>query len=177
MTTLVISCSLHPQSRSFVLAQQAVSEFEALGESVTLVDLREYDLKLYDTEFHQTDVALGLRQTIDDADTILVAVPIYNYDVNAAAKNLTELTGNAWKNKLVGFLCAAGGKSSFMSVMGFANSLMLDFRCLIIPRFVYAVGDDFADDRLPTMRVTSEKISERIKELVGTAVDLKRKLF
>jgi FMN reductase len=38
-------------------------------------------------------------------------------------------------NKVVGFLCAAGGKSSYMSVMRLANSLMLDFRCLIIPHF------------------------------------------
>ena len=41
------------------------------------------------------------------ADAILLAVPIYNYDVNAAAKNLVEHTGSAWENKIVGFLAAA----------------------------------------------------------------------
>jgi FMN reductase len=37
-----------------------------------------------------------------------------------------------------------------MSIMGLANSLMLDFRCLIIPRFVYAKGDDFSATKEPT---------------------------
>ncbi len=56
---------------------------------------------------------------------------------------MIELAGSAWEDKIVGFLCAAGGMSSYMSVMAYANSLMLDFRCVIIPRFVYATGDIF----------------------------------
>ena len=77
-------------------------------------------------------------------DGIVVATPIYNYDASAAAKNLVELTGRAWQNKVVGFLCAAGGDGSYMSIMALANSLMLDFRCVIVPRFVYATGGAFA---------------------------------
>ncbi|MEM7801703.1 MAG: NADPH-dependent FMN reductase [Chloroflexota bacterium] len=177
MTTLIISCSLHPQSRSYVLAKQAALAFEALGEAVVLIDLRDHDLKFYDTVFHLTEEAQALRRTIEAADTVLMALPIYNYDVNAAAKNLTELTGRAWMNKLVGFLCAAGGKGSYMSVMSFANSLMLDFRCIIVPRFVYAMGSDFGDDREPTMHIASETIQERVKELVSTTAELKKRLF
>ena len=40
-----------------------------------------------------------------------------------------------------------------MSILGLANGLMLDFRCLIVPRFVYATGDDFANDRQPDMTI------------------------
>jgi FMN reductase len=96
-----------------------------------------------------------------------MAVPIYNYDVNAAAKNLVELTGRSWTDKVVGFLCAAGGRSSYMAVMGVANSLMLDFRCLIIPRFVYADGSAFAGDG-----ISDEKVQERVQELAETAIKL-----
>ena len=39
---------------------------------------------------------------------IVLATPVYNYHVSAATKNLIELTGSAWEDKLVGFLCAAG---------------------------------------------------------------------
>ena len=68
-------------------------------------------------------------------DAIVVAVPIYVYDTNAAIKNFVDLSGRAWTDKPVGFLCAAGGPSSYMAILGLANSLMLDFRCLIVPRF------------------------------------------
>ena len=35
-----------------------------------------------------------------------------------------------------------------MSAMSFANSLMLDFRCWVVPRFLY-VPKDFEGDTLP----------------------------
>ena len=44
--------------------------------------------------------------------------------------------------------------------MSLANSLMLDFRCLIVPRFVYATGKSFADDRL-----ADDEVRQRIGEL------------
>ena len=79
---------------------------------------------------------LGIR--ISKSAGIILALPIYNYSVGASAKNLIELTGAAWARKPVSFLCSAGGQSSYMAVMGLANSLMLDFRSYILPRFVYA---------------------------------------
>ena len=52
-----------------------------------------------------------------------------------------------------------------MSVMAFANSLMLDFRTVIIPRFVYATGDAFAGDELKDKKV-AKRIEEAADELV-----------
>ncbi len=108
-----------------------------------------------------------LAATISDADPILLAVPVYNFDANAAAKNMIELTGRAWTGKVVGFLCAAGGRGSYMSVMSLANSLMLDFRCLIVPRFVYATGEHFDEGD-----VANEEIIVRTQELCQTALEL-----
>ena len=103
-----------------------------------------------------------LTELIQRARGIIVATPIYNYDASAAVKNLFELTGRAWEDKAVAFLCAAGGQSSYMSIMGLANNLMLDFRCLIVPRFVYSTRTAFAGDA-----VTDLAIVERIDRLVG----------
>ncbi len=98
---------------------------------------------------------------VANADCILMATPIYNFDVNSTAKNFLELTGQGWTDKVTGFICAAGGQGSYMSVMAFANSLMLDYRCLIVPRFVYAMGPSFENGRL-----IDTEVSERIEELV-----------
>ena len=51
-----------------------------------------------------------------------------------------------------------------MSIMGLANSLMLDFRCLIIPRFVYATSEDFKGDRVPRAELT-----KRLQQLAAAA--------
>src|SRR5438445_13275486 len=106
-----------------------------------------------------------LTDAVETADGIIVATPVYNYDVSAAAKNMVELTGKAWEDKVVGFLCAAGGMSSYMSVMAFAASLMLDFRSVIIPRFVYATGRAFEGGEL-----TDNEVGERINELADELV-------
>ncbi|MDA1191631.1 MAG: NAD(P)H-dependent oxidoreductase [Candidatus Poribacteria bacterium] len=173
MNIAVFSCSLHPQSRSYVLAKDLSEDFAALEATVEFFDLRDYELGFCGAPGARNSPGLDdLRGAIHRADAIILAVPIYNFDVNAAAKNLIELTGKAWNDKLVGFVCAAGGRASYMSVMSVANSLMLDFRCLIVPRFVYALGDDFDNDRTPEMTVGNDDIRKRLTQLAETTVKL-----
>ena len=167
MKTLVISCSLNPDSSSFILAQHAAVALRSLGADTDLIDLRKDTLPICDGQTCTNASVDDLTRQIEAADTILMAVPIYNFDANAAAKNLIEHTGSAWEGKIVGFLAAAGGHSSYMSIMPLANSLMLDFRCLIVPRFVYAVGADFADGK-----VASVKIASRVTQLAAETVRL-----
>jgi FMN reductase len=158
---------LNPASRSRVLAQET---FKLLSEKhqTEWLDLREIELPQCDGDAAYSHPHVKtVTNKIRNATCILMAVPIYNFDAGAAAKNLIELTGKAWEDKTVGFLCAAGGRSSYMSVMGLANSLMLDFRCLIIPRFVYADGSAFQGNH-----ITDETIQKRVEELVEAATRL-----
>jgi len=166
---LIISTSLRTASLSRIMAESLREAYTKLGATTALVDLREFVLPLCDGEAaYDHPHVTTLTKLIESARVIVVAVPIYNFDVNAAAKNLVELTGNAWENKIVGFLCAAGGGSSYMSIMGLANSLMLDFRALIIPRFVYAKGDDFAEKKHP-----HADLATRIEQLAATSMKIR----
>ncbi|MSU64710.1 MAG: NAD(P)H-dependent oxidoreductase [Opitutus sp.] len=168
MSLLIISSSLNSDSNSRLLAREAERVLRADGHDVTLLDLRDLPLPLCDGEkTYEHPNVLKADQLISHASGIIIATPIYNYDVNAAVKNLVELTGDAWENKVVGFLCSAGGPGSFMSIMGLANSLMLDFRCLIVPRFVYALGNAFANDA-----ITDTKIAARVGECARAAAYL-----
>ncbi|MBV9672807.1 MAG: NAD(P)H-dependent oxidoreductase [Verrucomicrobia bacterium] len=163
---LIISASLRPDSRSRVLANHLVEHFRSLAVTHRLIDLRDYPLPLCDGEDSYDDPSVAkLQPILASARVIIAATPIYNYDANAALKNLIELTGDAWENKIVGFICAAGGSSSYMSIMSIANSLMLDFRCLILPRFVYALSRDFDHGEL-----VSSEIKSRINELAEMSV-------
>jgi NAD(P)H-dependent FMN reductase len=166
---LIISASLRTASLSREMATTLLGAYGRLDAAAVLVDLREFVLPLCDgeTAYSHPHVAT-LSAMIQAARVIVIATPIYNYDGNAAAKNLLELTGSSWENKTVGFLCAAGGASSYMSIMGLANSLMLDFRCLIIPRFVYAQGGDFTTNREPT-----DELGRRIGQLAETSMQLR----
>ena len=166
---LVLSSSLRSSSRSRILAEYLREYYESQQVSCAFLDLRAVNLPLCDgeTAYGHPDVA-KCAKLITEARVIIAATPVYNYDVCAALKNLVELTGDSWEDKVVGFLCAAGGASSYMSVMSLADSLMLDFRCLIIPRFVYATRNDFSDAKVPT-----EEVKGRIARLAQASLAIK----
>src|SRR5436189_3428899 len=165
----VISTSGNPDSNSRRMGRTAFQHLQKKKVDCDWIDIREMDLPLCDADkcYHMPG-SKKLTAAIENADGILVASPVYNYDVAAATKNMIELTGSAWEDKIVGFACAAGGHSSYMSVMSLANSLMLDFRCIVLPRFVYATGEDFTDGKL-----TSKKLVQRLRQLADSARKLR----
>ena len=147
---LLVATSMNGKSRSQRLARIAHRKLTDADTPATLLDLRESPLPFAGSPAGWSDPNVArLKAQATAATHVLFACPIYNYDVNSAAKNYVELMGeDALGNKTVGFLLSAGGGGSYMSVMGFANSLMLDFRCWIVPRFLY-VPKDFEGETLP----------------------------
>ena len=163
---LIISCSLNPSSKSRIMAEYA---YNLYCKNAKLIDLQKIKLPMCDGDACYKHPAVGiLKENIQNASSILIAGPIYNYDLNAASKNLIELTGSVWADKLVGFICAAGGKGSYMSPISFANSLMLDFRCIIIPRFVYADKTCFSNEKI------TKETKDRVEALVNKSIHLSK---
>lgn len=159
----IISSSLNATSNSRLLAYQALDAARALSIEATVVDLRDFPLALCDGDasFSQPHVD-ALSTILRDSSAVIFTAPIYNYDVSAALKNLIEHVGGGLTDKVVGLMCAAGGQRSYMAPLQFLNSLMLDFRSLIVPRFVYASREAFQDGR-----IVEQGLSERIQELVA----------
>src|SRR5216117_3906365 len=163
---LVISTSGNPDSNSRRMGRAAIAHLQKKKVDCDWIDIREMDLPLCDAhECYGMPGSKKLSAAIESADGILIAAPVYNYDVAAATKNMIELTGSVWEDKIVGFLCAAGGEASYMSVMAYANSLMLDFRCVIIPRFVFATSEGFDGDNIADKKVTA-RVEQVAKDLV-----------
>jgi FMN reductase len=163
---LVISTSGNPDSNSRRMGRVAFAHLQKRKVDCEWIDIREMNLPLCDADkCYGMPGSKKLSAAIKAADGILVAAPVYNYDVAAATKNMIELSGSAWEDKIVGFLCAAGGTGSYMSVMAYANSLMLDFRCVIIPRFAFATADAFDREH-----ITDKKITQRIEQVADDVV-------
>ena len=166
MNHLIVSCSLSATSRSALLADYLAAALSTPSNTVETLNLREFDLPLCDggPAFGHTNVQ-RLGQMIADADSVTLAVPIYNYGVGATARNLLALAGEAWTEKVVGFIGASGGDHAYMAIMGLANSLMLDFRSVIVPRYVYASREQFPGGQ------PADEVARRLDAL---ALDLDR---
>ncbi len=163
---LVISSSLNPASRSRILARRAYAFLQDQKTETEYIDLRTLNLPACDgNECYSHPAVQDLGIKISKADGVILATPIYNYSVGATAKNLIELTGQAWARKPVSFLCAAGGQGSYMAVMALANMLMLDFRSYILPRFVYAAETAFEGEE-----IIDTAVLDRLRDLTTTIV-------
>src|SRR5436189_5327376 len=115
---LVISTSGNPDSNSRRMGRVALAHLQKKKIDCDWIDIREMDLPLCDADkCYGMPGSKKLSAAIHHADGILIAAPVYNYDVAAATKNMIELTGSAWENKIVGFVCAAGRLATSISVL------------------------------------------------------------
>ena len=172
MRQLIISCSLSPKSHSAILAQRLSDEVTGLGDEVQLIDLRKLELPFCDGDAcYAHPQVQSLQAAIKEASAITIATPIYNFETGGATRNVIALGADAFTGKVIGFLCAAGGENSYMAVMTLANSLMLDFRCIVVPRFVYASVAAFTDGRLSERKIEG-RVSELARELHRIAAAL-----
>jgi FMN reductase len=145
---------------------------ESSLDNVEFFDLQDNPLPMCDGDkCYDLPEVLEFREKVKNADGIIMATPVYNFNVSSGAKNIVELGGRMLYDKIFGFMCAAGGKNGYMSVMSLANSLMLDFRCYIIPKFVYATKHDFDDKK-----ISNSDIKERIEELGAELIRVSKAL-
>ena len=145
---------------------------ESSLDNVEFFDLQDNPLPMCDGDkCYDLPEVLEFREKVKNADGIIMATPVYNFNVSSGAKNIVELGGRMLYDKIFGFMCAAGGRNGYTSVMSLANSLMLDFRCYIIPKFVYATKHDFDDGK-----ISNSDIKERIEELGAELIRVSKAL-
>ncbi len=159
---VVVNSSLAGDSNTRLLSLHALAHAQTRGIGAELVDLKDYRVLPYGEPgsegLEEIEAKLGA------ARAILLAFPLYNYNLNASLKALIEHCGSCLEDKVVGLMSAAGGRSSYMSLSAVGQTLMLDFRSWVVPRFVYAVGGDFGPEA-----IGSEEIRRRVEQLVETA--------
>jgi FMN reductase len=162
---LVVCTALRPHSKTQTLARAMVDALGRLPLGAELVDLALEPLPPCDGAKCYADPAvLAMTERVKRAAAVVFCAPIYNYQLNAAAKNFVELTNGGWADKVVGLVVNAGGERSFLSVLPLANSLWIDHHCLIAPRFVYATGTAFsAQGEL----LADSDVAARVHQLAG----------
>jgi len=176
MKITILSCSLAEDSKSRRLAEEAAKFLAARQVESRLVDCRSLSLPDFDHgACYDSPAVRQLTADLAWADGIVIAMPIYNWGGNSVAKKIVEVTGaddtgrkvRAWEDKVVTFLCAAGLAQSYMAFLPLANGLMLDFKCIINPHMVFAVGENFdAQDRL------DQEAAGRLERALSVAVEL-----
>lgn len=176
----VISCSLDPASSSRRLAEQSAALLRANGHRSEVIDLAAASLPAFDNDtVFDSDAFGALHSVIRESDGVVLAFPIYNWAPSSTVKSLIEATGAtgdgrraAWFDKVVTFVCAAGLPHSYMATGALAQSLMLDFKCVVNPYAAYFSERDWDADALaPDRAARLEKTMTVHGELAGLLRD------
>lgn len=150
----IINCSLNPHSRG----RKVYETILAQNPDFKGVDLDDYEMPLCNgfeqSAYAHPDVK-KLYDLLMPVRSMVFITPIYNWDVNAVAKNFIELLGTRYKNemtgkvfhkKVIGLIATASSKSSYLAPLGFLNSLMVDFESFMSPKYTVLSKDDFKED-------------------------------
>lgn len=147
VTVLIVSTALRAGSKTRVIADAVRDACAAAGASATLLDLAAQPLPMCDGGacFQDSGVSAATAQ-VQAAAAVVLCFPVYNHQANAAAKNFVEVTNNGWSGKVVGLVANGGTDRSYLAPLSLASSLMVDHRCLVLPRFVFVTPSSFGPD-------------------------------
>ncbi|UTF52422.1 NADPH-dependent FMN reductase [Natronosalvus rutilus] len=154
---LAVCGSLREESYTRITLQRALEASADAGVETGLVDLREYDLPLYDADVDREDAgdAGTIAARIRDADAVLLGSPMYHGSYSSPLKTALDYCGfEEFEDKTVGLVGVAGGSfpvttlEHLRSVCRALNAWVLPHQ-VAVPRAHSAIQDgSFVDDSL-----------------------------
>lgn len=171
-----INGSLRPESYSAKALELAAMRVQALGASVEILDLRGMKLPFCDggDEYPDYPDVEKLRQTVAEADGLILATPEYHGSVSGVMKNALDLMSfDHLAGKVAGLISVLGGQSNNNAL----NDLRIILRWVhawVIPEQV-AIGQAWkafsADGKL-----ADEQLSKRLDQFAQSLLDNTRKI-
>ena len=171
MKTLIVSSSLSPESRSFILCKEVYNRLSAKGIEVKMIDAKDIDLRPCHKEISES--MKKLNNEVDDADNIIIGMGVHCYSINDGLKIILDNCFGKATGKFFGIICAAGGERSYLSTQHLTQICMNEWRMIQLPRFIYATGKDFEKDivnnkdLLERLDVFSEEFNTIGKKLIS----------
>ncbi|AQL44179.1 FMN reductase [Halorientalis sp. IM1011] len=102
--------SLRDDSHTRKGLEHALDAAAATGGETELLDLRDWDLPVYDADAGEAGDAPTFTARVRAADAILLGTPVYHGSYATPLKNALDYCGfDEFENKTVGLLAVAGG--------------------------------------------------------------------
>ncbi len=188
MRILAFAGSTREGSFNKKLIRGAAQLAEESGHTVTVADLRDYALPLYDGDLEEMEGvpanALKIKQLIHEHDAVLISSPEYNASVSGVLKNTIDWTsrpggdddpGKVWFEKPVGLLSASPGGLGGIRALNHLRAILQNLTAFIIPsQFALAKAHEaFADDGTLKDDAARKAVEGVLNQLARTAHGLR----
>ena len=183
MSTKILAFAGSTRTNSYnkMLVRNAAQISEQQGATVTLLDLRNYPMPLYDGDLETNSgipaCALELRNLMKENHGILLSCPEYNSAISAVLKNAIDwisrpLPGDpplvAFSGKTAALLAASPGALGGIRTLASVRSILTNLGMIVIPK-QYAHGnskDSFDADGNLISESAQNRVSAVVKQLM-----------
>jgi len=163
--------SLRDASYTRIALDHALTAAADRGASTALVDLREYDLPVFDANHRDAGDAERLQETIQRADSVLLGSPMYHGSYSSALKNALDYCGfDEFENTTVGLLAVSGGSFPTMT-LEHLRSVCRALNAWVLP---HQAAIPNARNKFENGGFTDEKMADRVGTLGTRAVEYAR---
>lgn len=184
---LAFAGSTRKDSLNKKLVPIAAAGARAAGADVTIVDLRDYPLPLYDGDLEEAEGqpanAAAFKQLMMDHDGLLIASPEYNSSVTAVLKNTIDwvsrpLPGEpslvAFRGKTAALMSAAAGMFGGLRGLAHTRSILGNIGVLVIPAQVTLPQANHAFE--PDGTLKDDSMTKRVEGLGASLAEILHKL-
>jgi NAD(P)H-dependent FMN reductase len=179
---LAFSGSARRESLNKKLLACVVAETRAAGGEVTLVELKEFPLPLYEGDLEDAqglpENARKLIRLITEHDGLLIASPEYNSMMTPLLKNTidwcTRDEVNPFIGKVAAVVSASPGMLGGIRSMTLVRQLLAHLGCVVAPEQLFIPQADAAFD--PAGKLIPERSQRGVMKLAAALVALTRKL-
>ena len=159
--------SLRDGSYTRVGVERALAAAAEAGATTELLDLREFDLPIFDADDREAGDAPALTEAVRAADSVLLGTPVYHGSYSSVLKNALDYCGfDEFENKTVGLLAVAGGGFP-ITALDHLRSVCRALNCWVIP---HQVAIPRARNAVEDGQILDDGIVERVDRLGEEAV-------
>lgn len=180
---LALAGSLREKSLNMALVRIAARGAEAAGAEVTVLDMRDYRLPVFDGDAEAQEGApeavRALKAQFLAHDGLLIASPEYNGSLTAALKNALDWLSRreegepplaAFDGKVAGLLAASPGGLGGLRGLAHLRQILSGIRVLVIPEQYALANANQAFDaeyrlREPQQEAAAHAIGARVSDL------------
>ena len=147
-TVLAVSGSLREESYTRTALGYVLAAAADAGADVELLDLREYDLPVYDPDADEQGDEVAVKRLVREADAVALGTPVYHGSYSGALKNFHDYCGwDEYEDTTVGLLATAGG-GSYGSTLEHLRITVRGVHGWVVPHQVGIrnASDRFVDD-------------------------------